>query len=628
MNRFFTIFLLFFIKTAFSQNYSSLEIPEELKKNANAVIRENSEIYTLNSVNDMDIEQKFAVTILNKSGDGFALVKIPYNPTTKINSIKVNLYDAFGKLMKSYTKRDFSDFTYNKSGALYVDDRVLLLNPNSTMYPFTVETIYQTKTSNTIYINTFTPFRSFGVSLQNADFKIINKAGIKIRTKVTDNNFGKVEISESGMTTDYAYRNIPAIQEQEYSPSISYLAPKVDFSPENFTLAGKTGDLSSWENFGKWYYSQLLKPSSEVTPEIKQEIASLNLSGTTSEKVKKIYQYMQDKTRYVLISMGIGGWQPMNASEVSKKGYGDCKALTNYMRTLLEAAGIPSYYSVIYDDRTELSFDKNFPELNGNHVILMIPTEEGNIWLENTSQKIAFNHLSFTSHNRNVLAISENGIQIIDTPIYKPEESKEMMTAKVKLSEDAGIVSNASFLYTGGQYDYSMRLLGLKSDELKNLIKENYYSLKIRDLSVDQLSNDRDKAEISYQINLSADNFSKKLGNDIFFPVMPFGKTSMVSTNDERMLPFETPFPYQDDYTIEYTAPSGFKFSEIPESVDFKSEFGSYQMNFELKDGKLIVHRILTIKKGIYPKDKFNDFAAFKKKASGMDNTKILITKL
>jgi len=628
MNRIFTIFLLLFIKTVFSQNYSASEIPEELKKNANAVIRESSEIYTLDSVNDMDIQQKFAITILNKSGDDFAFIKIPYNPTTKISGIKVNLYDAFGKLMKTYSKKDFSDFTYNRSGALYVDDRVLVLSPNSTMYPFTVETIYQTSTSNTIYINNFAPFLSFGVALQNANLKIINKTGIKIRTKITDNNFGKVKIAESGTVTDYSYENLPAIQEQEYSPSIFYLVPKVDFSPENFTLAGKTGDLTSWDNFGKWYYSQLLKPSSEVTPEIAKEIASLNLLGTTPEKVKKIYQYMQDKTRYVLIAMGIGGWQPMNASDVSKKGYGDCKALTNYMRTLLTAAGINSYYSVIYDDRTEQTFDKNFPELNGNHVILYVPTEEGSIWLENTSQKIAFNHLSYTSHNRNVLAVSENGIQIIDTPVYKPEESKEIMTAKVKLNEDSGIVSNASFLYTGGQYDYSLRLLGLKNDELKNLMKENYYSLKIGDISVDQLNNDRDKAEISYQISLKANDFSKKLGNDIFFLVMPFGKTSMISTNDERILPFETPFPYQDDYTIEYTAPNGFKFSEIPQSVDFKSEFGSYTMNFELKDDKLIVHRILTINKGIYPKEKFKDFAAFKKKAASTDNTKILITKL
>lgn len=73
---------------------------------------------------------------------------------------------------------------------------------------------------------------------------------------------------------------------------------------------------------------------------------------------------MQNKTRYVLISMGIGGWKPMPASEVSKKGYGDCKALTNYMRTLLTAKeGIPSYYAIIYNDDSVINFDKDFPKL-------------------------------------------------------------------------------------------------------------------------------------------------------------------------------------------------------------------------------------------------------------------------
>ena len=67
------------------------------------------------------------------------------------------------------------------------------------------------------------------------------------------------------------------------------------------------------------------------------------------------------------------------------------------MRTLLKAAGIKSYYCRIKDDRSVQKYDENFPKMFGNHVILMIPTEKGNIWLENTSQEIAFNHLNYTS---------------------------------------------------------------------------------------------------------------------------------------------------------------------------------------------------------------------------------------
>jgi hypothetical protein len=64
-----------------------------------------------------------------------------------------------------------------------------------------------------------------------------------------------------------------------------------------------------------------------------------------------------------------------DSDDVRRKGYGDCKGLTNYMKTLLDAAGIKSYYSVITSDETPLSFDPDFPKMGGNHVILMIPTE-------------------------------------------------------------------------------------------------------------------------------------------------------------------------------------------------------------------------------------------------------------
>jgi hypothetical protein len=91
--------------------------------------------------------------------------------------------------------------------------------------------------------------------------------------------------------------------------------------------------------------------------------------------------------------------------------------------------------------------------MGGNHVILMIPTEKETIWLENTSQQIAFNHLSFNTTDRNVLAVKENGIEIINTPIYKPEENQEIIKTKVILNEDGSIDLSSDFYYSNAQYD-------------------------------------------------------------------------------------------------------------------------------------------------------------------------------
>lgn len=611
-----------------AQDYAVATIPENLLLNANAIIREHSEDYILKSVNDMTVKETHVVTIMSSAGDRYSTVLIPYNPTTKVSNIKVEMLDGAGKVIKTFTKKDFSDYTNTPSAALYVDDRILVLRTISTKYPFTLKTTYETNTSNTIYLSRFSPFNAYNIALEKSNFSITNNSGINIRTKINDKPLAKVSESKDGNVYRYSYQNIPAITHEDLSPSLDYLIPDVEFSPEKFSLAGRQGDLTDWNSFGKWYYNDLIDPVSKISPEISAEVAALNLTGTTSDKVKTLYQYMQNKTRYVLIAMGIGGWQPMPASEVSKKGYGDCKALTNYMRTLLQAAGIPSYFAVIYSDDSVITFDKDFPKLSGNHAILMVPTEKDPIWLENTSQRIAFNHLSYSSHNRNVLAVNENGIKIIDTPTYKPEQSKELLVAKVQLEEDGGITSNANFIFTGGQYDTNLSLFTLKNDEIQEALKNRHYNLQIDKITIDNLLNNRDEVKISYDLNLKVKSFSKKLGNDLFFPVMPFYQATAYSSNTERKLPFETAFPFQDDYEIEFTAPVGYHFSDLPDAAQFSTEFGSYSIQYKMKGEKLVVNRILTIKKGLYPKEKFKDYVDFRKKTATKDNTKILITKI
>lgn len=621
--------MLLFYAVAFSaQSYNTALIPKELLKGAHAVIRESNEHYVLKSVNDMQITSVRAVTVLNSSGDSFSNVFIPYNPNTKVSGIKVELFDGEGKLMKTYSKKDFSDYTNNPSAALYVDDRVLVLRPLLTKYPYTVKTSFETNTSNTVYLSGFKPLNAFDIAVERAVMTIQNNSGIKIRKKVSEKPMAVLNQSEEGNLWKYSFENVQALTEEPFSPDLDYLVPQVEFSPEKFTLEGRQGDMTDWDSFGKWYYSQLLTPVSAVTPEIAAEVKALNLSGSTAEKVKTVYQYMQNKTRYVLIAMGIGGWQPMPAAEVSKKGYGDCKALTNYMRTLLSAAGIHSYFSVIYDGDSEQTFDKDFPRLSGNHAVLMVPTEEGNLWLENTSQRHAFNHLSFTSHHRNVLAVNENGIQIVNTPVYTPGQSKEKLTAQVAVNAEGGMTSVADFKFSGGQYDMNLRLFNLKSDEVKEAMKNRYQQLKIEQIAVNDLQNNRDEATISYALNLQANSFAKKLGTDLFFPVMPFYPTVTFTANEERQHPFEISFPFQDDYEIEYAAPEGYAFKEVPASVITTTEFGNYHITFQLNDKKLKVHRVLTINKGLYPKEKYKDYVSFRKKTASSDNIKVLISKI
>lgn len=628
MNKFFLLITTLFSVFYYSQDFPVSTIPDELKKNAYAVVREDNTILNINAIDEAVYNISKTITILDKSGDAFSTVIIPYDKSTSISDVKVSILDEKGKVIKKYSKSDFMDVRHSQSFSFYDDNRVLGLHYMSNFYPYSIQFSYTSKDKNTVFLPDFTPIEGYNVSIQNTSLIINNKSGIKLRTKIRENDFAKLLASENSNSYSYTFKNIPAIEEERMSPSLGQFLPKVEFSLDQFTLAGKQGTLTSWQDFGNWFYQNLIVPSSEITPELRAEVASLNLSGTTSEKVKKLYQYMQNKTRYVAIAEGIGGWKPMLAEDVRTKGYGDCKALTNYMRTLLNAAGIKSYYSRIMDGVSIQKYDENFPKMFGNHIILMIPTEKETIWLENTSQNIAFNHLNYTSLDRNVMALADNEMKLINTPSYKPEESKEIINATVKINTDNSIEIASKFQFSGSQYDSQLHLTTLKNDEVIDEMKERYNNLKFENLTVENIINNRDDALVNYDMKFKAKDYSKKLGEDIFFRAMPFLDNTPYSSNDERKLPLEIPISFQDEYKIEFVIPAGYKIAEVPQSIGFSSEFGDYTMTFSAVDGKLFVNRTITIKKQIYPKEKYQDYLNFRKKTTNFDNTKILINKL
>lgn len=612
-----------------SQNFPVSAIPENLKKNASVVIRRENTAVEINKIDDVVYKKYSVITVLNKDAISYSIPRISYEKGDHVSNVKVTVYDEKGNKIKSYSKSDFTDIAANPQGSFYSDSRMLILPFTSSSFPYTVEFSYDLNDENTVFIPDFTPFYEYNVALEESNYNVVNKSGINLRSKIYESpfNYSAVKVKGDGENKSYSYENISAIDNGQLVPNPQRILPKVSFSLDKFNLEGRQGSMASWKEFGIWYYQNLLTPVSASTPQIKAEIASLNLSGTTEEKVKRIYQYMQNRTRYIFVALGIGGWQPMLPDEVQKKGYGDCKGLTNYMKTLLDEAGIKSYYAIINSNSSPISFDKDFPKMAGNHVILTVPTEKGNIWLENTSQQIAFNHLSYSTTDRNVLTVKPDGIDIMQTPTYSSEESKEKQILNIKINPDKTITGIGKFSYTGNQYDFNLMYLSLPEKEKMEVIKKVYSTLDFENLEIKDFNNNKNVASIDFNLNFKAINYSKPVGSSYIFRAVPIYKETDFYEDSARELPFESRFSYQDEYEIVYELPQDYYIEELPKNGNVSSEFGSYIMTFEKQDNKLIVKRSIQINKGIFPKEKYNDYISFRKRIMNADNSKILMSK-
>ncbi|MFV0487100.1 MAG: DUF3857 domain-containing protein, partial [Vibrio fluvialis] len=347
------------------------------------------------SYNKEKYTEEKAITILNESGLKYAFNPVYYTKSKKIMTYTAIMYDASGKEIKKYKSREINDASTFDGFSLFTDNRVQYFNVVPISYPFTIYYKVETISSSTISLSYWNPVMGYDLGVENSTFKLINETNIPIRKLEEGFEGYGVQKSEEGKTIVYSLQNIAPIQDEILSPPLQKLVPLVRFSPTEFELEGVLGKFENWEQFGKWYYDTLLSDKQDLSEAEKNKARQL-VSGTEDpvEKVRILYQYMQSKTRYINVAIGIGGWEPFPASFVSTKSYGDCKALSNYMISLLEAVGIKGYHTVVYGEKSrKVDVEKDFASLQGNHMIVNVPLEGQTLWLECTNQQTAFNYL-------------------------------------------------------------------------------------------------------------------------------------------------------------------------------------------------------------------------------------------
>lgn len=624
------LFLLFSINN-FSQEYNTLLIPKELKESANAIIRNNLVEVFIEDVDEMTVRKKRVITILNKVGDREVDTYAHYDNDTRITKLSAKIYDAFGKEIKKYSKNKFLDVSAVDGGTLYSDSRVKYVNYTPTNYPYTVVFESEYKTSSTGFIPKWYPLESFYVSIEKSEFKVHNKKNLKIRTKEKNfEEFSIKKVKNSNAQIHYILENEPAIKYENNSLSFVNLMPNLLIALNNFTLKNVKGYGDDWKSFGKWMNDKLLVGKNKLEPNTVTTIKELTKDAKSDiEKAKIIYKYVQNKTRYISVQVGIGGWEPISAKEVDAVGYGDCKGLTNYTKALLDVVDVKSNYTVVFaSDRRDI--DEDFSSLQGNHVILNIPNKGDDIWLECTSQTIPFGFLGDFTDNRNVLVITPEGGVIKKTPTYKNEFNLQTSNATIKLDNKGNIVADVERISKGTQYDSNYTIENKSNEDLKKHYKSSIWSynnnLEINSIN---LQNNKDEVIFTEKINVSIANFASKNNNEYLFRVNVFNRNNYIPQRyRNRKLPLKIERGYldKDEYIIEI--PSDYTLNLLPEEKEIRNKFGFYKVTLKQKDEKTLIYKkTLLIKAGIYPKEDYNLYRSFRKKIAKYENLRIALTK-
>lgn len=602
-----------------------------LAQQVDAIIHKKSTQLYINSEKDVSWQVSLQATILNEKADDISSFGLQLSNDITLDSFKAQLIDAKGQVIRKYKSSDLNRTEYTSEFAS--DYCSVYFQPDIPYYPITINYEYTVRQKgNILGYPKFLPQTMRNTKVDNAiyevhspaDFKFIyQQQNCQIQPLVSEDTNGK-------LVTTFRLSNLEPMKKEDYTQPYSDIMPKVYLGPASFTYYKTSGSMRSWKDQGLWVWG-LLDSKDELPDDAKAKIRQLiSTCKTKKEIIATLYNFMGETTRYVSIQLGIGGYQPFPASYVWKNGFGDCKALTNYMRALLKVAGIESIYTLISThDKQLLTEMANFQQLN--HVILEVPMEDGeNLFIECTNPKIPLGYIHDDIAGHQAIEITPDGGCLITLPDYSKEQNLNTTTIRIQVLDDGSATLNVAEDYANHRYYQWASFADMPRKEQERNLLEVYTipQAYIDSITIDNKKEPYKEPHLHIYFNAESKQYAKLTGSRMFIPVNAMHQGfKRARLNRNRIQPIYQESGYMNEENTIIIIPEGFKVESIPADESIENEFGSFSVNYHQIDNKITIQNILTKNAGIFPAEKANLFDALQDKMEKYYKGKIILIK-
>ncbi len=625
-----SILITFLSISIFAQaelKYRISDIPKPLLTDAKAVIRKSDLTFEISGIDKAVQKEVVAISILNQNGIDLSVLKKVYDKFSTVRKLKATLYDQYGSIIRTGFNTSVFDIAALSGYSLYEDYRVKIYDPKYAAAPFTVEFSSEISYDGLLTYPTWILYEDFNVSVEESKLTVIAPEKLKIRSLQRNLNIPEKVSYENGTTIhEWTVLSLPALRKETYSFPLITISPCIYLAPSDFRIGGYEGNCDTWTNFGLW----IKKLGENRTILDEQTILRLKsmVAGESSEmeKVRMLYSYMQNKVRYVSIQVGIGGWQPFDAKTVEKVSYGDCKALANYMKSLLDAVGIKSYYTLAEAGENAPSMIEEFPSNQFNHAILCVPMKSDTVWLECTDQLIPFGFLGTFTDDRKVLLISDAGGTVVKTKEYTLTDNAQIRRATVRIDNMGNAESSISTDYRGIKYDGMVGVLRMDDFDKKKSIKDR---IKLAQFDLGNYNYKEGKIggpSIIEELNINIPDYCSFTSGKIIFKPNVITRISDVPVrNAKRKSPIVIKRSFCETDTITFLLQSYYRSELKPVEFSLKSRFGEYDYKIVFENKKIRYIRSFKLTKGNFPAEDYDSFVDFFNAALTEDNRQIVL---
>jgi transglutaminase-like putative cysteine protease len=624
--------------------YPADAIAPALRENAHAVVRAYDEVVVVKSASQLVKTVHQVVTVLDEAGsDEYGQLVVGYDALNRIGYLRGAVYNAQGQLLHQLRPAEIHDQGLGNAGGSFMTDiRMRYADLRQPATPYTVEFDYEVVSENTLFYPDWQPQHAENVSLEGATLQVTTPTALPLRYQEQLLPTGAASAPVvAGNQTTYRWQlpAAPAVDEEPLSPSLEELLPAVHLAPTTFEVQGYAGSMDSWQNMGLWSY-KLGEGRDALPPALTAKMAQLLVtSPDPRERARKVYEFLQNSTRYVSVQLGLGGWQTAPASSVVAGGYGDCKALSNYTRALLKAAGLPAYVALVQAGPGEPDVRANFPSRQFNHAILCMPlaahgaTPADTVWMECTSQTEAFGYMGSFTGNRHALLLTPEGGRLVATPRYGAQANRLQRRTDLWLDASGGAKATVRTRRLGlAQDTYAQLLHDADAEEQKkyvaNRLRLSHFTITSLRLAAAPTPALPGVMEV---LGLELASVGTSAGRRLLLEPNVLGRLGALPTQvGPRQAPLALPPAalYQD--TVRLHMPTGFRVENLPQPTQFTTAYGTYSSTCTaLPDGTLqYVRQLETRRPGAtLPATKYTEYRDFRRKISQADNSQVVLIK-
>lgn len=568
---------------------------------------------------------------------GYSERKVYFSSFSKVTNIKGTALNPNGK--GKYKKVPVkSTFITNElsSGSFYDDFQAHNLVYTGLVKGSRLVEDYDEKLNDAHMFGRF--YFNAGVPVEFTEFAVVVPAGVEIEWKLFNITQDQLEFttvtSNSGITTyTWRKRNAEEYRAEDDDPGTLWYAPHIVVYIKQYKNMGKTVPfLNGPEGLYNWYYN-FIDDSTEESPELKQIVDSL-VAGTTdeTEKVRRIFYWVQDNVKYVAFEDGMGGFIPRDPGTICDRRYGDCKDMSNIMHSMLTIAGVKSYLTWIGTRSIPYRYAEVPCPMSDNHMICTYIKDGAYYFLDATGKNTPFGTPTSMIQGKEALISKGPGVfEIVTVPIVEPERNMRIDSVFMKLTPDGSITGRGSMTARGYERIDLVFAMDAMNEEERLDFMTGYVEKGSNRFHIDSLEYanlyDREKDfVVTYDYTL--DGYAHRNDSNIYINMCLDRSwvNSLVDTS-RRTSPYEVECRSTDKHVTVFAIPAGYSVACMPENEVITEGNYTCTITYTNTGSRLICEKVITVNTLMIGSDQFLQWNTFSTALTAASNENVTLTR-